>query len=326
MQNRWFSSDRPSALKPQLPMARGSDWRPPPHPPDPPDPSSPLPLGHFPSLGSSLVKPKPCSQTTLLSKSVIVLDCPTSPSLSSDILMGSPSSSIAEPISSIDHVTVQIPLSERGSEKPFTVRVPKASSPLFTNRASCSSPHFTRSLPILAPKPSSNHTSSIPTTKPLPNSATSTSIPNTSSLPPAAFSPPPVVGSSVSQPSTANPKPSTTAPPPIPPPSHSRVPPIPNSGHHPNLAEKLRKSQDRSLKRLAPLSFAESGRPRVLIPDEVFEEGASFLKDLIVCYFNGRAPPFTQIQSALNHLWGKGRRLEINLNPINRTVLVRVPN
>ncbi|CAN6819675.1 unnamed protein product, partial [Brassica oleracea] len=35
-------------------------------------------------------------------------------------------------------------------------------------------------------------------------------------------------------------------------------------------------------------------------------------------------PPFSQIQSVLNHLWGKGKRLEIHNNPYSRSVLVRI--
>ncbi|KAF3497992.1 hypothetical protein DY000_02054939 [Brassica cretica] len=67
-----------------------------------------------------------------------------------------------------------------------------------------------------------------------------------------------------------------------------------------------------------------SGRPRVLIPDSVFQKGADIHKDFIICYFNGKAPPFSQTQSVFNHLWGKGKRLEIHNNPVNRTVLVRI--
>lgn len=83
---------------------------------------------------------------------------------------------------------------------------------------------------------------------------------------------------------------------------------------------------DKSLKRLAPITFSETGRPRVLIPDEVFQHGAELHKDFIVCYFNGRAPPYSQIQSVLNHMWGKGKKLEIHNNPITRSMIVRIPS
>lgn len=62
----------------------------------------------------------------------------------------------------------------------------------------------------------------------------------------------------------------------------------------------------------------------MLIPDSVFQQGADLHKDFIICYFNGKAPLFSQIQSVFNHLWGKGKRLEIHNNPLNRTVLVRI--
>lgn len=35
---------------------------------------------------------------------------------------------------------------------------------------------------------------------------------------------------------------------------------------------------------------------------------------------------FHQIQSALNHIWGKGRRLEIHVNHLSHSMLVRIPN
>ncbi|RID40645.1 hypothetical protein BRARA_J00677, partial [Brassica rapa] len=49
-------------------------------------------------------------------------------------------------------------------------------------------------------------------------------------------------------------------------------------------------------------------------------------KDFIVCYFNGRPPPFNQIQSVLSHMWGKGRKLEIHNNPRQRSAIVRIPS
>ncbi|KAJ4894213.1 Uncharacterized protein Rs2_21007 [Raphanus sativus] len=75
----------------------------------------------------------------------------------------------------------------------------------------------------------------------------------------------------------------------------------------PSLVERLRKKEDKTLTRLAPITLSDSGRPRVLIPDSVFQKGAELHKDLIVCHFNGRPPPFTQIQNVLNHMWGKGK-------------------
>lgn len=69
-----------------------------------------------------------------------------------------------------------------------------------------------------------------------------------------------------------------------------------------NLAEKLRFTADKNLKRVAHITIAASGRPHVVIPDEVFQRGAELHIDFIICYFCGRAPPFKQIQSVINHM------------------------
>lgn len=90
--------------------------------------------------------------------------------------------------------------------------------------------------------------------------------------------------------------------------------------------EKIRKSENKTLRHLAPVTIAESGRPRVLIPDSVFQKGEELHKDFIICYFNGRPPPFTQIQNVLNHMWGKGKRVEIHINPLSYSMLVRIPS
>ncbi|KAJ4900577.1 hypothetical protein Rs2_14528 [Raphanus sativus] len=94
----------------------------------------------------------------------------------------------------------------------------------------------------------------------------------------------------------------------------------------PSIAEKIRKSVDKSLRRRAPISSSESGRPRVFIPESVFQKGAELHKDFIICYFNGRPPPFKHIQNVLNSLWGKGSRVEIHSNPLSRSMLVRIPS
>lgn len=78
------------------------------------------------------------------------------------------------------------------------------------------------------------------------------------------------------------------------------------------------------MRRLAPVTIGSNGRPRVLIPDSVFQKGAELHKDFIICYFNGRAPLFNQIQSVFNHLWGKGKRLEIHNNLLNNSAIVRI--
>ncbi|KAF2586771.1 hypothetical protein F2Q70_00034595 [Brassica cretica] len=90
------------------------------------------------------------------------------------------------------------------------------------------------------------------------------------------------------------------------------------------LVERLCVSEDKTLRRLAPVTVAPSGRPRILIHDSVFQKGAELHKDFIVCYFNGKPLLFNQIQSVFNHMLGKGKRLEIHNNPLNRSTLVRI--
>ncbi|KAF3584410.1 hypothetical protein F2Q69_00028025 [Brassica cretica] len=92
----------------------------------------------------------------------------------------------------------------------------------------------------------------------------------------------------------------------------------------PSLVERIRRFEDKTLRRLAPLSIGATGRPRVLIPDSVFQKRAELHKDFIICYFNGKAPAFNQIQSVFNHMWGKGKRLEIHNNPLNHSAIVRI--
>lgn len=84
----------------------------------------------------------------------------------------------------------------------------------------------------------------------------------------------------------------------------------------PSLVERLRISEDKTLKRLAPVTISETGRPRVLILDSVFEKGDAIHKDFIICYYNGRPPPFNQIQSVFNHMWGKGKKLDFITTPV----------
>ncbi|KAF3547696.1 hypothetical protein DY000_02004944 [Brassica cretica] len=124
---------------------------------------------------------------------------------------------------------------------------------------------------------------------------------------------------STTDPSLETNPPPVTLPPTLPMPTQT-------TPSEPSLVERLRISEDKTLKRLAPVTISETGRPRVLIPDSVFEKGAAIHKDFIICYYNGRLPPFNQIQSVFNHMWGKGKKLEIHNNPRNISTLVRIPN
>ncbi|KAF3603628.1 hypothetical protein F2Q69_00037753 [Brassica cretica] len=119
--------------------------------------------------------------------------------------------------------------------------------------------------------------------------------------------------------SSETPVPSHPTPPFVPPTS----PPVPV----PSLVQRLRQAEDKTLRRRpTPVIISENGRPRILIPDSVFEKGEEIHKDFIICYYNGKAPPFNQIQSVFNHMWGKGKKLEIHNNPLNRSTIVRIPN
>lgn len=193
---------------------------------------------------------------------------------------------------SVVTVTEQASVTEK-----FTVLTPKSFSPLLTNKASTSHP--------LLPIP--NPLTPLVSTQ-LPVSTTSDTPPSSSNVQAGDFT--------SEDPTQTLPLPQKAAP-------SGRPAPV---TAHKSLADRLRKSADRSLKRLAPVTLTESGRPTTHIPDQVFHRGAEAHKDFVVCYFNGRPPLYHQIQSVLNHLWGKGHRLEIHVNHLTRSMLVRIPN
>ncbi|KAL0690500.1 hypothetical protein Bca4012_090178 [Brassica carinata] len=119
--------------------------------------------------------------------------------------------------------------------------------------------------------------------------------------------------------SAETPVPSLPTPPFVPPTS----PPVPV----PSLVQRLRQAEDKTLcRRPTPVTISENGRPRILILDSVFKKRTAIHKDFIIWYYNGKAPPFNQIQSMFNHMWGKGKKLEIHNNPLNRSTIVRIPN
>lgn len=93
-----------------------------------------------------------------------------------------------------------------------------------------------------------------------------------------------------------------------------------------SYAGRAKVGTDRSLKRLAPLAFSPEGIPQITIPDEVFNRGAEAHKDFVLGVFTGRTPSYSQIQSVLTHIWGKGIKLEIHLRPSSRSMLVKIPN
>ncbi|KAG2335085.1 hypothetical protein Bca52824_006265 [Brassica carinata] len=206
------------------------------------------------------------------------------------VVVSATTSSLIGPVPSGSETTVV----DNPTTEKFTILKPKFSSPKQTN--------FSETKPVsnISPSPS-------PLFPSRPNSL------NHQTKTPSHLPPSPASSNPPSLPQTSSPQgPSETLPPP--------VNPIP----HPSLVERIRRSEDKTLRRLAPLQYSETGRPRVLIPDEVFQKGADLHKDFIVCYFKGRPPPYSQIQSVLNHMWGKGKRLEIHNNPGTRSVLVRI--
>ena len=62
----------------------------------------------------------------------------------------------------------------------------------------------------------------------------------------------------------------------------------------------------------APVSFSPEGRPRVKVPNAVFERGAKLHEDYIVGVFYGKAPSYGKIWGVLNFLWGKDKRVTIH--------------
>ena len=134
--------------------------------------------------------------------------------------------------------------------------------------------------------------------------ASSTDLSNTSSetftvLPPKSTSPiqtnkasslTPTVASVCSDAAPLHPE-KNHCPPPLAfdrPQTSVKPPPLPPN---PTLVEKIRRFEDKTLKRIAPATISASGRPTVMIPDTVFQKGADLHKDFIVCVFNGRSPP-----------------------------------
>ncbi|KAJ0231661.1 hypothetical protein HA466_0297770 [Hirschfeldia incana] len=62
----------------------------------------------------------------------------------------------------------------------------------------------------------------------------------------------------------------------------------------------------------AAVSMSAEGKPRVKIPNGVFERGAKIHSDYIVGIFYGKAPSYGKIWAVLNYLWGKDRRVTIH--------------
>ena len=303
MKSVWNVPGKASALNP--PPLTSSEPSPPlPVPPDPPGPDSPLSPHQFPPLstGSKPLSSKKTGFKFLKNSSIVVANLlqPVTTegtsvqgvSENQKIVVKASNTITFEPhtLRSTVPATVQT-LPQENNPQTFRINPPKSPSPINTNKASTPLVHLQES--SSNPAPSSNHDYSPPTPP-----TVSTQAPPTAD--PILISP-----TDHTLPSTKN------APAPV---------------HVPSLVERFRAAEDKTLRRLAPVTISPSGRPRILILDSVFKAGAEIHKDFIICYFNGKTPPFNQIQSVFNHMWGKGQRLEINNNPLNRTTLVRIPS
>lgn len=91
-------------------------------------------------------------------------------------------------------------------------------------------------------------------------------------------------------------------------------------------AERARFLSDYSLTSVTTPIISSTGKPRVKILDVVFARGAQAHKEFLVGYFFGKTPPIGLIQSVINHMWGKRKKVEIHVDTLAKSMLVRVPN
>lgn len=91
-------------------------------------------------------------------------------------------------------------------------------------------------------------------------------------------------------------------------------------------ADKAKLGTDRSLEKLATPILSPEGIPQIRVPDAVFQRGAEAHKDYVIGVFTGKPPSYSQIQSVLAHIWGRGVKLQIHLRPASRSMLVKIPN
>ncbi|KAG5396627.1 hypothetical protein IGI04_018441 [Brassica rapa subsp. trilocularis] len=288
MENPWFPFGSASAFSPPLDTAGDSCSPVPPHPPDPPDPSSPFPVTHYPPLSLSSSKTSRRSQRTAMYRPVEKVSG-TPPPTTSNVL--TPSTTGVAAATSADPET-----------RSGTVTL------------------ISRSESTVAGAPASESFTIFPPKE------TSPTVTNKASVSSSKDKSPALLQNTIPIPKLNPPSSSLQTIPLLSYSSTEKIPLNRSIPPGPSLVERLRKSEDKTLTRLAPISLSDSGRPRVLIPDSVFQKGAEMHKDFIVCHFNGRPPPFNQIQSVLNHMWGKGKKIEIHNNLHSRSMLVRIPS
>ncbi|CAH2052522.1 unnamed protein product [Thlaspi arvense] len=302
MANRWLAAARSSGLNPFSAPAENSSNPPLLLPPDPPDPSHPLNLTNFPPLSS------PHSPSS-----------PLSPPLDSSL------TAFVEP----ENVVLALPASH--FSRPVVVNSSLSSDSTFFQDVAAVNLNsgILSTVPI---KLSTTHSKGILSHPTLPFSSL---VGNTTTSSSGCVAPvlrseatAQVVAHQVAASVTENQTPAVNVsyqPPLVPSVNATNVPPLVNKATK-TWAEKLKRVADRSLERLALIAFSPEGKPQVAIPDSVFQERDDLHKDFNICRFKGRPPTYTHIQNVLSHLWGKGQRLEIHLNAVNHSMLVRIPN
>lgn len=92
------------------------------------------------------------------------------------------------------------------------------------------------------------------------------------------------------------------------------------------MAERVSQPDKKTLKRVTTPTISSNGVPRVKIPDVVFVHGADAHKEFLVGYFFGKTPPVGLLQSILNHMLGRGKKIEVHIDTLARSMLIRVPN
>lgn len=97
--------------------------------------------------------------------------------------------------------------------------------------------------------------------------------------------------------------------------------PVDDSGFH--WAKRFTSSK--FPKTLAEVTISAEGRPRVKVPNAVFERGARIHSDFIVGIFYGNAPSYGKVWGVLNFLWGKDRRVTIH-NLTENAFLFHIPS
>lgn len=94
-------------------------------------------------------------------------------------------------------------------------------------------------------------------------------------------------------------------------------PPAPPPVTNPTLADTLRLKGDKTFQRLAPVTISDTGRPRVLIPDSVFEKGAELHRDFIICYFTAALLHLNRFRAFSVICGGKAEGLKCITIPCN---------